>query len=154
MTTLEKEHIFQNILDCIPQQKPFRFVDEILEVDENHIVGAYRYREDEVFYEGHFPDMPVTPGVILTETMAQIGLVALGIFIENMRPETMHTIKVFFTHSNVQFHKMVLPGQRVIVHAEKEFFRLRKLQCKVRMVTESGEKICAGTLSGMFVKTK
>lgn len=144
---------FQEILACIPHQSPFRFIDEILDLSQEYIVGAYRYKADETFYAGHFPGMPITPGVILTETMAQIGLVAFGIFLENMRPDQMDQVKVFFTKSDVQFHKMVLPETRVIVRAEKDFFRLRKLQCRVRMETETGEKIASGVLAGMFAKT-
>ncbi|MDQ3230519.1 MAG: hypothetical protein M3Q07_01770, partial [Pseudobdellovibrionaceae bacterium] len=65
---------FSRILALVPQQKPFRFVDRIIEVDEQRIVGQYQFREDEWFYRGHFPGNPVTPGVILVECMAQIGL--------------------------------------------------------------------------------
>jgi 3-hydroxyacyl-[acyl-carrier-protein] dehydratase len=53
------------LLDLLPQQRPFRFVDEIVEVDEQRIVGRYTFREDEWFYAGHFPGRPITPGVIL-----------------------------------------------------------------------------------------
>ena len=56
------------------------------------LVGAYRFREDEFFYRGHFPGRPITPGVILIETMAQIGVVAFGMYLlacqKNMRPVT------------------------------------------------------------------
>jgi len=55
----------QEVLDLIPQQEPFRFVDEILEVDEDHIVAKYRFRPEADFYRGHFPGNPITPGVIL-----------------------------------------------------------------------------------------
>ena len=67
---------WHGILDSIPQQEPFRFIDEILELSEDHILAAYRFREDADFYRGHFPGNPVTPGVILIETMAQSGVVA------------------------------------------------------------------------------
>ena len=63
-----------SILKAVPQQPPFRFVDEIIELDENRVLGAYRFREDEYFYKGHFPDRPITPGVILVEAMAQTGV--------------------------------------------------------------------------------
>ena len=70
----------EEVLSLIPQQYPFRFIDGILEMDEEHIVGTYRFREDEYFYRGHFPSQPITPGVILIETMAQTGVVAFGIY--------------------------------------------------------------------------
>jgi len=67
----------------LPYSSPFLFVDELITVDENSIVGNFTFNEDLDFYKGHFKDNPVTPGVILTETMAQIGLVALGIYRRN-----------------------------------------------------------------------
>lgn len=142
--------IEQNILDCIPHRKPFRFIDEIHAVDDNHIVGSYRFRNDESFYEGHFPGDPITPGVILTECMAQIGLVGFGIHLYGANPETMKSLKVFFTHSDVTFSRIVRPGERVIVKATKDFFRFRRLKCTVEMTTESGELISKGNMSGMF----
>lgn len=141
----------QNILDCIPQQSSFRFIDDILSIDEDHISGSYRFKHDEYFYEGHFPGNPITPGVILTECMAQIGLVAMGIYLYGATPEIMKHLKVFFTGSDVSFYRVVLPGERVIVHSTKLFFRLKRLKCEVKMETESGELICSGILSGMFI---
>ena len=67
------------LLELLPQQEPFRFVDEILEVDADHIVARYTFRRDADFYRGHFPGNPITPGVLLIEAMAQTGVVALGI---------------------------------------------------------------------------
>ena len=66
---------FEEIIAKPPYQDPFLFVDEILEVDENGITGSYTYDAGHDFYKGHFKNNPVTPGVILTETMAQIGVV-------------------------------------------------------------------------------
>ena len=68
----------EEVLELLPQQEPFRFIDEILEVDEDHIVARYRFRPDADFYRGHFPGDPITPGVILLESLAQVGVVALG----------------------------------------------------------------------------
>jgi len=145
---------FSEIIEAIPHQQPFRFIDEIVEADQECIVGNYTFRDNEFFYSGHFPGYPVTPGVILTECMAQIGLVAFGMFLENISPAEMKTIKVFFVKSDVQFHRMVLPGEKVKVTAQKEYFRLKRLQCKVVMHNAAGEKICSGTLAGMFVKDR
>jgi 3-hydroxyacyl-[acyl-carrier-protein] dehydratase len=55
----------ERVLAAVPQQEPFRFIDEILELDTDGIVGAYRFKADEYFYRGHFPERPITPGVIL-----------------------------------------------------------------------------------------
>ena len=64
------------VLAMLPQQEPFRFVDHILELDEEHIVATYRFRPEADFYRGHFPGDPVTPGVILLEAVGQVGVVA------------------------------------------------------------------------------
>ena len=72
------------VLAALPQQAPFRFLDEIVELDDEHIVARYTFRDDEDFYRGHFPGNPLTPGVILVETMAQAGVVALGLYLVMM----------------------------------------------------------------------
>src|SRR4030065_2658038 len=75
----------ERVLSMVPQQPPFRFIDEILTLDEEHIAGVYRFRSDEYFYRGHFPGLPITPGVILIETMAQTGVVAFGLYLSLTR---------------------------------------------------------------------
>ena len=72
----------KEIISKLPYSKPFLFVDELLHIDENGVEGTYTFDENLDFYKGHFKDNPVTPGVILTEVMAQIGLVCLGIYKE------------------------------------------------------------------------
>ena len=74
---------FQEIISKLPYSKPFLFVDEIIHIDENGVEGTYTFDENLDFYKGHFKDNPITPGVILTETMAQIGVVCLGLFLVN-----------------------------------------------------------------------
>ena len=53
----------EEVLAAIPQQEPFRFIDEILDLGEDHIVASYTFRPDAFFYLGHFPGNPITPGV-------------------------------------------------------------------------------------------
>ena len=141
------------ILAAIPQQEPFRFIDEILEIDDQHVVAGVRFREDHEFYRGHFPGRPVTPGVILVEAMAQ-ALVAQEIYLlakETPREPPGRLLSVF-TDANVEFAAMVPPGTRVLTTARKLFFRRRKLRCEVRMRLEDGTLVCSGQMSGIGVE--
>ena len=69
---METKEIIDAILAKIPHQSPFRFIDEISYLDDTRIEGNYFLKKNADFYKGHFPGFPVTPGVILTEIMAQI----------------------------------------------------------------------------------
>jgi 3-hydroxyacyl-[acyl-carrier-protein] dehydratase len=142
------------ILDSVPQQYPFRFIDDILELDEEHIVGTYRFREDEYFYRGHFPGRPITPGVILIETMAQTGVVAFGLYLKMMRARTTREatkdmITLFTLVEGVEFNGMVQPGERVIIRGQKMYFRMGNLKSKIAMERENGEIVSSGALAGM-----
>lgn len=143
-------NLLQTIHSLLPYRPPFLFVDEFTELSETGANGFYQYKEDEYFYAGHFPDHPITPGVILTETMAQIGLVGLGMFLIKAH-ELQEPMAFVFTSSQVDFLKPVYPGEKVFVESEKKYFRLKKLKCEVRMLNESGEVVCQGTMSGMII---
>lgn len=141
----------QEILETLPYSSPFLFVDELLTIDENGATGTYLFNKDLDFYKGHFKDHPVTPGVILTETMAQIGLVCLGIYLSGpMEPGA--SGHVMLTSTAIDFMKPVFPGEKVKVVSEKVYFRFKKLHCNVEMQNEAGEVVCKGTLSGMVTK--
>ena len=147
----------EKVLAAVPQAEPFRFIDEILELDAEHIVGAYRFRENEYFYKGHFPERPITPGVILVEAMAQTGVVAFGLYLvmEQGREAELKSgnLTTLFTVIDVmEFTGMVNPGERVIIRGEKVYFRKGNLKAKVSMERENGELIASGVLAGMGVK--
>ncbi len=143
----------QEVLDRIPQREPFRFIDEILELSDDHIVAAYTFRPELDFYRGHFPGRPVTPGVILIETMAQAGVVGLGIRIlsQELGPDEAGKYMTLFTDAEVEFAGVVEPGTRVITTGRKVFFRRRKLRSEVKLTLEDGSVVCSGTLSGMGI---
>lgn len=143
----------EEVLELLPQKEPFRFVDEIIEVDEKHIKARYRFRPEADFYRGHFPGNPVTPGVILLEAIAQVGVVALGIFLvaqDGGRAEVRRRVSVF-TDAEVDFFGMVKPGDEVTVSATKVFFRRGKLRSKAEMTLDDGSVVCTATVSGMGV---
>lgn len=141
------------VLAAVPQQAPFRFIEEITELDAEHIVATYRFPDDADFYRGHFPGNPITPGVILIETMAQAGVVALGIYLYSLEfeSEELEKIVTVFTDANVDFSGAVLPGDRVITTGRKVFFRRKKLRAEVELKLEDGTVVCSGVLSGMGV---
>ncbi|RKN81226.1 3-hydroxyacyl-ACP dehydratase FabZ family protein [Ulvibacterium marinum] len=141
-----------DILKLLPYSPPFLFVDELLEVTEDRVVGNYLFSRDLDFYQGHFTDFPVTPGVILTECCAQIGLVCLGIFLlEAYISENKDSnISVGLSSSDMDFYHPVLPGEKVTVTSEKVYFRFNKLKCRVKMHNSTGKLVCKGVISGML----
>jgi len=140
----------KEIIKLLPYQKPFLFVDGIDAVSENGVTGHYTFKKDESFYKGHFKNNPITPGVILTECMAQIGLVCLGIYL--LRNELNKTIKpqIALTSHQMDFYLPVLPNEKVTVISEKEVFRFNKLRCNVKLLNIEGELVAKGKISGMI----
>ncbi|MBT0608682.1 3-hydroxyacyl-ACP dehydratase FabZ family protein [Aequorivita echinoideorum] len=140
---------FENILEKLPYTEPFLFVDSLLAIDENGVEGIYKFSADSYFYKGHFKNNPITPGVILTECMAQIGVVCLGIYLMDI--EASDNLKIALSSSEIDFYKPVYPDETVRVLSEKEYFRFQKLKCKVKMLNSKNEIVCKGSISGMIL---
>jgi 3-hydroxyacyl-[acyl-carrier-protein] dehydratase len=141
---------FEEIIAHLPYRHPFLFVDEILSVNEQSISGSYTFKAGHDFYSGHFKNNPVTPGVILTETAAQIGLVCFGIYLLHQNEKPPHDIQIALTSSEMDFFLPVLPNEKVIVKSEKEYFRFNKLKCAVHVFNEEGNLVCRGKIAGMM----
>ena len=140
----------KDIITLLPYEEPFLFVDGLSTISEDGISGFYTLKEDEYFYKGHFKDHPITPVVILTEIMAQIGVVCLGIFLMKDHITKTEDVKIALTSSQVDFFLPVYPSEKVTVVSEKDVFRFNKLKCKVKMLNDKGEMICRGVISGMI----
>lgn len=142
---------YDHITNVLPYTEPFLFVDELTEVTENGVVGTYTFLEDSYFYKGHFKDAPVTPGVILTECCAQIGVVCLGIYLlqnETKLPPT--GMQIGMSSTQMEFLLPVKPKEKVTVTSKKIYFRFNKLKCSVKMHNTEGKLVCTGEISGMF----
>jgi len=137
-----------DIIAKLPYSKPFLFVDDLLQIDDNGVTGIFTFDKNLDFYKGHFINNPITPGVILTETMAQIGVVCLGIFLMNDTLTRKNAIAL--TSTNIEFLKPVHPGEKITVTSEKIYFRFGKLKCRVRMENANAETVCTGIISGII----
>ena len=138
------------IKSLLPYQPPFLFVDDLTKISAESITGNYTFKPDEYFYHGHFKDIAITPGVILIECMAQIGLVCLGIYMMKDQITNDNTPQIALTSSHVDFFLPVYPGEKVKVVSEKEVFRFNKLKCKVKLFNDKEELVCRGHISGMI----
>jgi len=138
------------IIKQLPYQKPFLFVDEVTAISEKGVTGNYTFKPTEFFYKGHFKENPITPGVILTETMAQIGVVCLGIYLVKEQVTAKKNLQIALTSNQVDFYLPVLPSEKVTVISEKIYFRFNKLKCSVKMLNDKKELVCRGTISGMI----
>ena len=145
----------QDIISLLPYEKPFLFVDELVRISEQGVEGTFTYDSDAFYYKGHFKNNPVTPGVILTETMAQIGLVCLGIYLlRNDAGSFNDSAQVALTAHQVDFFKPVFPGEKVTVKSEKIYFRFSKLKCKVKLINANNDLVARGVIAGMIKSGK
>lgn len=139
---------FDSILDKLPYTEPFLFVDALYSVNENGVNGSFTFPADAWYYTGHFKENPVTPGVILTEVMAQIGVVCLGIFL--MHDQLTEDIQIAMTSTQIDFYIPVFPSETVTVTSTIEYFRFHKLKCNVEMQNKQGTLVCRGKIAGMI----
>jgi len=126
----------EEILAAIPHRPPFLLVDEIVERDEQHIVCRKTFRGDEYFYAGHYPNYPLTPGVLLCEAAMQAGAILLAPVVAS----EVGKVPVVARMNDVRFKNAVKPGETVLLEVELldkvagVFFMRAKVSC--------GEKLC------------
>ena len=100
------------IRQLLPHRYPFLLVDKIIELGDTHIVGIKNVSGNEPFLQGHFPQEPVMPGVLLVEAMAQVG----GLLVLNTVDEPERYSTYFMKIDNVKFRQKVVPGDTLIFH--------------------------------------
>jgi 3-hydroxyacyl-[acyl-carrier-protein] dehydratase len=97
------------IKSAIPHREPFLLIDEIVEQTESHIVCRKRFTGEEFWYRGHYPEFPLTPGVLLLESAMQAGAVLLAKVVAD-NPDK---VPVVSRINNVKFKMMVRPGDSI-----------------------------------------
>ena len=127
----------KEIMDLLPHRYPFLLVDKILEMEEGkRIVGIKNVSINEPFFQGHFPNSPIMPAVLLLEAMAQTG----GTLVLNSESEKSKMRNVLFLGiDKARFRKPVYPGDQVR-------FELEALQRKKSVWKFKGEAFVEGTL--------
>ncbi len=100
------------IRELLPHRYPFLLVDKIIEKDETHIVGVKNVSGNEPFFQGHFPQEPVMPGVLQVEAMAQVGGLLVLSTVDDPEKYSTYFMKI----DNVKFRQKVVPGDTLIFH--------------------------------------
>lgn len=131
----------KEIQELLPHRYPFLLVDRILEVEEGKkAIGIKNVTINEPFFQGHFPDEPLMPGVLMVEAMAQVGLVAL-----KSMEEYKDKLGVFTGIEKVRFRRQVVPGDTIRIEVELVKIR-RGMGVAEGTVTVDGDLACKGTI--------
>ena len=117
----------KSIIDHLPHRYPFLLVDRVIEFEEaKRIVALKNVTINEPFFQGHFPDTPIMPGVLIVEAMGQAGGVLVT---QSLPPDKQGNLIYFMGFDKVRFRKPVVPGDQLIL--ELEMLNLRTKAVKM-----------------------
>jgi beta-hydroxyacyl-ACP dehydratase FabZ len=116
----------KSILDHLPHRYPFLLVDRVIEFEAaKRIVALKNVTFNEPFFQGHFPDTPIMPGVLIVEAMGQAGGVLVT---QSLPPEKQGNLFLFMGFDKVRFRKPVVPGDQLILELEMLNLRTRAVK--------------------------
>ncbi|MGE4317691.1 MAG: 3-hydroxyacyl-ACP dehydratase FabZ [Deferribacterales bacterium] len=127
----------KEIMKKLPHRYPFLLVDKITEMDSESITGIKNVTMNEPFFQGHFPDYPVMPGVLIIEAMAQVAGIHTISTAENV-PD--NVLFFFMGVDGVKFRKQVVPGDQLVM-------KITVLKKKRDLVKAKGEAYVDGVLA-------
>ena len=140
----------KKIKEILPHRDPFLFIDEIYELNDNDILGLKHFSSDEYFFEGHFPDYPIVPGVIIVEAMAQLG----GILVLTKVSDPENYLTFFAKIDKVKFKNKVFPGDTIIFKCTL-LNPVRRGICHMKGLAFVNDRLCAeAELTAQIIKVK
>lgn len=120
------------IQDVIPHRYPFLLVDRILELEDMKIVGLKNVTFNEQFFQGHFPEKPVMPGVLIVEAIAQTA----GIWVAKTVPESHLKLMLLASVENARFRKPVEPGDQLRIEVTITKFRSSAVKASGKVLVD------------------
>ncbi len=136
------------IMHAIPHRYPMLLIDRVVDVVlDRSAVGIKNVTANENFFQGHFPDHPVMPGVLIIEAMAQTAAVLV---VETLGPDAAGKVVYFMTIENAKFRRPVVPGDQLRIHVTKERNRghVWKFSATARV---DGVSVAEATYSAMIM---
>ena len=128
------------IMEALPHRYPFLLVDRVIDIAEDEITAIKNVTINEEFFQGHFPQYPVMPGVLIMEALAQ----AAGV-LELSKPENKGKLVFYAGMDNVKYKKQVTPGDQLVLHAK--FIKRRAIAVVEAEATVDGKLAAKGTLT-------
>ena len=134
----------------LPHRYPFLMVDKILEIGQQHIIGIKNLSVNELFFQGHFPDEPVMPGVLQIEAMAQVG----GLLVLSQVEEAEKYSTYFLKIDNVKFRNKAVPGDTLVFRLQM-MSEIRRGIANMKGFAFVGEKLVSeAEFTAQIVKNK
>lgn len=134
------------ILDILPHRYPMLLVDRVEEITADRVVGVKNVSANEPFFQGHFPGFPVMPGVLILESMAQVGAVWLLSQVADREDQLRDKVVLFAAIEQARFRKPVFPGDKLRI--EMSLLKRKATVCKMRAkASVSGRLVAEAVLT-------